>query len=152
MKKLDIYVEKRENLVGIYDKNFVATALIEYILNKVAYLKKNDNVELILHVTKATEGCTSMIQAGFQEEYNKSIKRRNIINVKQFILLLLGIIILFVSTFIDDKNIFHEVILIGGWVPIWEAVELELLTDTKEKKRRKQLKKLMKSKIIEVVE
>lgn len=152
MKKIDIYIAKREDLVQIYNKDFVSVALIEYILNKVAFLKKNENVELILHVTKGTEGCTSMIRSGLEEEYNKSIKRRNIINIKQFVLLLLGLVMLFVSTFIDDNNIFHEVILIGGWVPIWEAVELELLTDTKEKRRRKQLKKLMKSKINEVLE
>lgn len=38
MKK--IYIEKREDLVETYDKEFVSNTLIEYILRKVAYLKK----------------------------------------------------------------------------------------------------------------
>lgn len=151
MKKIDIYIEKREDLVETYDKEFVSNTLIEYILSKAAYLKKNENAGLVLHVTNQTKGCSDMIRRGLEEEYNKSIKRRDIINIRQLILLILGLCILFVSTLISTDNIFHEVILIGGWVPIWEAIELELLTDTKEKKRRKQLKKLIKSNIDEVL-
>ena len=33
--------------------------------------------------------------------------------------------------------IWHEVILIGGWVPIWEAIDIELFRDTKERKKEK---------------
>ena len=57
---------------------------------------------------------------------------------------------LLISTFIKNMNILNEIVLIGAWVPIWEAIELELFTDTKEKRKRKQLKKILKGEIIEI--
>ena len=57
---------------------------------------------------------------------------------------------LFISTLINGKKIINEIILIGSWVPIWEAIELELLTDTYEKRKQKILKRLMKCEIEEV--
>lgn len=150
MKKIDIYVENKDVLFETYNKEFVSSNLIEYILNKTTYLKKNEDVSLILHVTKETKGCSLMIRKGLQEEYRNNVRNHNIMNIKQTLLLLLGLCLLFISTLIDDTDILNEVILIGAWVPIWEAIELELLTDTKEKRKRKQLKKLLECNIEEV--
>lgn len=59
--------------------------------------------------------------------------------------MLLGILLLFLSTVIRGMFIFEEVFLIIGWVPIWEAVDIELFSDVKEKKKRNALKKLLES-------
>jgi len=151
MIKIDVYIKKNEDLLEKYNTEFVSRDLIEYILSKAMYLNKHENISLKLHVTKETKGCSSIIRKGFEEAYYKSIKMRNLINIKQIFLLLLGIFILLLSTLISDENIFHEVILIVGWVPIWEAVQLELLTDTKEKRKRRILKKIMKTNMQEIL-
>lgn len=152
MRTIDVYVYKKEYLLETYDEKSVSNDLIEYIINKTFYCKKNEQVSIVLHVTEDTKGCTSLIQKGLEDEYYKNIQNHNIVNFKQIILLLMGICMLFISTLYDDSKIINEIILIGGWVPIWEAVELELLTDTSGRKRHKQLKKLLHCNIEEVID
>jgi len=150
MKKLDIYLENKEDLVEKYNKEHVSNELIKYILSQIEYVDEKDRYELYLHVTKETKNCADMIKKGLKEEYNKNLKKSKITNIKQIILILISIIILLFSTLVNAENILHEIIIIIGWVPIWEAVELEIITDARESRRRKILKKLMQSHIIEV--
>ena len=51
-----------------------------------------------------------------------------------------------------EIDLLKEILLIGSWVPIWEAFDSELFLDFNEKAKRKILKKLMKSKITENME
>lgn len=44
-----------------------------------------------------------------------------------------------------------EILLISGWVPIWEMVKIELFPDVQGRIKRKYIKKLLKSDIIEKV-
>jgi len=149
MKEIKIYIEKKEDLVETYNREFVSNTLIEYIISKAIDIKKANDIRLYIHTTNETKGCSSMIKKGLQDEYNKNIKRRKLTNIKQITLLAIGLSMLFISTLINNNSIINEVILIGGWVPIWEAIELELLTDTHEKRKRRILKRLIKSDIQE---
>ena len=90
-----------------------------------------------------------MIENGLKQEYEKSKKIYHITNIKQLLLSLLGIIFLFLSTLIQEDIIWKEVLLIGGWVPIWEAIELELFSDSEERRKRMILKNLLKTEIEE---
>ena len=65
-------------------------------------------------------------------------------------MLLFGTILLFFSTFIKEVDVLREIILIIGWVPIWEAVELEIMTDTSESKKRRYIKRLINCKFNEI--
>lgn len=151
MKQIDVYVDNNITLFETYNKNIISRNLIDYLLDQTVRIKRKENINLIIHVTKETKGCSSLIQNRLKAEYQKNLRIHSIINIKQVTLLLLGLILLFISTLIKDTEVFHEAILIGAWVPIWEAVELELITDTKEKRKRIRLKKLMKAKIEEVL-
>lgn len=150
MKQIEVYINSNNELFETYNKKIISKNLIDYLLNQTIGIKRNEDISLIMYVTEETKGCSSLIQKRLEEEYRKNLRIHSVINIKQITFLLLGLILLFISTLIKDTEIFHEVILIGGWVPIWEAVELELLTDTKEKRKRRRLKKLMKAKIEEI--
>ena len=49
------------------------------------------------------------------------------------------------SLIIDEK----EILLITGWVPIWEVVDIALFSNTTSKGKRRIIKKLYESEIIE---
>ena len=66
----------------------------------------------------------------------------------QILYLILGVVILFVSTLINDE-VFKEVILIIGWIFIWTMMELEIFNDKNIIKRRKIIRKLISSEIVE---
>ena len=72
-------------------------------------------------------------------------------NIRQLILFIIGLILLILSMTIEI-DLLKEILLIGSWVPIWEAFDSELFLDFNEKTKRKILKKLMKSKITENME
>ncbi len=150
MRKIDIYINTKEDLTEKYNTGIVSTALIQYILQRTIYVKRNEDIQLVLHVSNNTKGCISLIQKGIEETYRDNLRQHHIINIKQFLLLIIGFCMLFISTVIRHNEILEEIILIGGWVPIWEAIELELLTDTKDRRTRRLLKRLLKSEITEV--
>lgn len=95
------------------------------------------------------QDCIKIITDELKQEYNKSLKLYHITNIRQLFLLLLGIFFLFLSTLIKEDVIWKEVLLIGGWVPIWETIDIELFSDLEGRRKRIILKKLLKSEIIE---
>ena len=90
-----------------------------------------------------------MILESFKEEYEKSLKIWHLTNIRQLFLLMIGIIFLFLSMLIKENVIWKEILLIGGWVPIWETIDLELFSDAEGKRKRMILNQLIKSEIEE---
>lgn len=70
-------------------------------------------------------------------------------NVKQIYFFIIGVLLIFISTFFKEQGLLREVILIIGWVPIWEMVRIELLPDAQGRVKRRVLRKLMHSEIVE---
>ena len=61
----------------------------------------------------------------------------------------MGAFIIFLSTKVPEDLFWKEVLVIIGWVPIWEMFEVELFPDAEERKRRKAIKRLLKCQIVE---
>ena len=92
------------------------------------------------------ENVEKLIKNGLKFELQNSTKIRDLNNIKQVILVLIGILFLFLSTLINDA-IFGEVLIVIGWFPIWETLDIEFFTDVKEKRKRSIINKLLESKI-----
>lgn len=138
------------NLVDKYNENKISKDLIEYLITEMSYIRKREKVKIIVNKKcEIEQNCKEMIQEGLKQEYKRSIRRHHIRNVKQIALFLLGILLIFLSTLIPEKFIWKEIVLISGWVPIWEMVELELFSDAQARKRRFFIRKLLKCEIIE---
>ena len=110
-------------------------------LDKVV-IRLNKRCELDVNAIK-------IIKEGLKEEYNKSLRIRDENNLKQLWFLLMGVFIIFLSTKVPENLFWKEVLVIIGWVPIWEMFEVELFPDAKERKRRKAMKRLLKCQIVE---
>ena len=92
--------------------------------------------------------CTKLMKEGLKRGYNICYRRRQTIMLKQLIYLVVGAIILFLSTLINSETL-KEIVLIFGWVLVWTMVELEMFNDVDNKKKCKILKKLLNSEFIE---
>ena len=86
------------------------------------------------------------VQRRCYENISNEYHRTNII---QLALLILGLIFLFFSSLISESSIWKEVLLIIGWVPIWEMVDLELFKDYRGRRKKKIIAKLLSSDFIE---
>lgn len=145
--EIDLFEEK--DLLEKYNRKKVSKKLIDYIIESASYFEKKDSIKIIInnHII-GNELCIDLITEGLTNEYNKSLKNHFHTNIIQIIYLIMGFIILFLSTLIDAE-VFREVVLIGGWVLIWAMIELEIFSDMEGRKRRRLLKKLINSEMVQ---
>ena len=88
-----------------------------------------------------------MLINALNKEYINTINDHYYNNLYQLLLFFIGIFFLSLSTFFEDSILWKEILLIGGWVPIWEMIELELVNDVRGRKRKNIIKKLINSEI-----
>lgn len=149
-KVIEVAIQEKEDLVEKYSDKKVRKELIEYILDEAMDTNKKDEIKIV--ITKkfnTVKDYSSLIIQGFKREYEQSLKLHHLTDLKQFAFLIWGILSLFISTKVSDTGIWEELFLIGGWVPLWEMIDLEIFSDIQEKRKRKILKKLINAKIVE---
>jgi len=144
---IEIDLVSKDDVFEKYDKKCISKDLINYIVSKAFEIKYNDKIKVVIN-NNLGESYSSLIKNSLVDEYNKSLLEHNKSNRIQVIYFFVGMIALFVSTLIKG-TIFQEIVLIGGWVLIWEMMELVLFSDAKGKKKRIVLKKIINSEIIE---
>lgn len=149
-KIIEIDLFDKYDLTEKYNDKHLFSELLEYIIEQATFVTKRDTVKIVINKKCPMEqDCIKIITDELKQEYNKSLKLYHITNIRQLFLLLLGIFFLFLSTLIKEDVIWKEVLLIGGWVPIWETIDIELFSDLEGRRKRIILKKLLKSEIIE---
>lgn len=142
---IKIDLNNKEDLVEKYNNSIVSSELINYIISQVMTFSKKEDFRIIINNNcDLEEDYISLIKEGLEIEYKKSLKKHHTNNIKEFFLIIMGIIFLLISRMLGD-NVFNEVFLIIGWVPIWEAIELELFSDSEERRKRFILKRLLAS-------
>lgn len=149
-KVISVDLDRKFDFLRKYSDNKVSTDLIEYLIDRIDKIKKYEKV--VIRLNKRCEldvNAIKIIKEGLREEYKKSIQLRDENNLKQLWFLLMGAFIIFLSTKVPEDLFWKEVLVIIGWVPIWEMFEVELFPDTKERKRRKAIKRLLKCQIVE---
>lgn len=146
-KKIEIDIIDIEKLVDTYNIYQLNKELLNYIIRKALSVEDKEEIEIIIN-NKTEVSATKLIKEGLEEELVKSKIRHKHINKQQLIYFLLGIISIFLTLFINIEVI-DEIILIGGWVFIWSAIELEITADINELRKRKIIKKLLNSTITE---
>lgn len=148
VKKFELDIIDKRDLLEKYNTKILSKDLINYLLDIASDIRKDDKVKIIINNYLDYENPIKVIKEGLKREYEKSLKKQTITDLKQLLYLILGIIAIFVSTLLETE-VLHEIVLIGGWVLIWEMVELEIFTDREGRKKREILKKILKSEFIE---
>ncbi len=133
------------DIIEKYDETKISSDLLEYLIKKAQQL---DKIKIVINnKCQSKIPYKKMLKQAFLEEYQNAINTHNKNNHLQILFLLLGSFAIFMSFQIKNE-VWQEIFLIGGWVPIWEMVELELFNDVRGKKRKKALIKLINSEII----
>ncbi len=131
-----------------YNKDLVSRDLINYILDNSKDILDNDEVEIVLN--KAIDiKLESILRTSLKTKYQEELNEHYHNNKMQVVYFFIGVLMLIISRIFNDRALIEELFLIGGWVLIWQTVEIEFFRDTLNHKKRKILKKLINSKIIE---
>ena len=151
-KDIEIYIVDKDDFLEKYNEEKVSGALIEYIINQTKLIRKKERIRLVINKKCELDyNCVKMIKDGLKDEYNKSIRTRDDNNIRQLFFFILGIIFIFLSILIKEESIWKEILLITGWVPIWEMIEVELFPDVEGRKRRNIIRKLLNSDMVEKI-
>jgi len=153
-KTIEIDVVNKYDLVEKYDEDKISRNLIDYILQQAILAKKYERINITINKkSDIDKDCIKLIKEGLKDEYNRSQWQRKTNNNKQLWMTGLGIFLLFLSFLVKEKGVWKEILLISGWVPIWESIEMQLFPDVEGAQKRRLIKKIlngqMKEKIIE---
>lgn len=150
MKKvIEIDLINKEDFFEKYNHKEVSRDLLNYIVKQTIINRKFKKFQIIINNKCEIDNVINLLRIGIENEYNFSNKQLKYNNIVQLIFVILGVLSLFLATLLKDNIILNEIVVIGAWVLIWESIDLELFSDTKQRGRRKILKKILKSEIVE---
>lgn len=150
MKKIiEVTLNEDNDLYEKYNKNIASRELINYLVDMMPFFNKKDIIKIVVNNNLVgNDDSAEIIKKSLRQEYENLNYKYNQNNSIQILYLILGVAILFVSTLINDE-VFKEVVLIIGWIFIWTMMELEIFNDKNIIKRRKIIRKLISSEIVE---
>ncbi len=147
-KEISVHIIQEEDVILKYDPSKLSSDLLEFILKKAMIISHKDTIKIMIYNQNDIKiDIKQLLYDGFKEELESIKKKHFTTNIFQFGLFLLGFIFLFLS-FRTNDEVWQEIFLIGGWVPIWEMIDLELFHDVKERRRKKTLVKLLNAEIV----
>lgn len=150
-KVLEIDLEKEEDFFECYNKKKVSRELIQYMVDSVPRLTKDDTLKVIINnKIKGNIKCSELIKQALDEACAKNDFRFHISNMRQIWFLLIGILALVIASLIQIE-ILKEVVIIGAWVLLWDAVEIEIIDDISNRKKKRILKKILSSEFVEIL-
>lgn len=142
MKNIIVNIKRESDLYEKYNDN-LSKDLINYLIEEA---RVKDDVKIIINTNLNIKKIDVLIKEGIINAYNNSKRVEKYLDNKQIIFLIIGVVFLIISTFIK-YDIINEIIIIAGWVAIWEVVDIALNIDSKQKVNRKIIKKLIDSEI-----
>ena len=148
-KILEIDLDSTEDLFECYNKKKVSRDLIQYMVDAIPRLKKNDTLKVVINNRiKGNVKCAELIKKAIDDACARNDFRFHLTNMKQIWFLILGVIALLVASIVDWE-ILKEIVIIGAWVLLWDVVEMEIVDDINNRKKKRILKKILSSEFIE---
>ena len=150
-KEIKIDISSREELLEKYNQSKICRDVIEYLVKEAMLANKEEKIKIVVNKDSAVlvENCKELIKNGLKDEYKRSIAKQHDNNVKQIYFSIIGIILIFMATILKDVGILKDVILVVAGVPIWETIRMELFPDAQGRVKRRVLRKLIHSEIVE---
>ena len=147
---IDLNLREKKYFVSKYNDEVIDPELSSYIMNYMIGTDINSKVtiridsEFELNDTERGK-YAKIIKKEFNEnidELNNEIKKSN---VRNFIILLVGITFVTLAYIIDTSlgHIFSQIFTVFGWVALWEVAYAVLFGDAKRKRILKRYKQLL---------
>lgn len=151
---IDVNVNDKKDLFNPYNDKLLNSDLSSYILNQFKGKSLKGNVVVNIHSNISfTEEEKKQLRLVFKKnfhiiDYEDDMYNR-INRYKALFLLVVGILFISLSYFLDIKNIYigRELVLIIGWVAIWELCDYLLFSETKNRMKSRRIDQLSKAKI-----
>lgn len=138
MKSIVVNIRRERDLYEKYS-NEVSSELLKYLVNEA---RVKDDIEVIINTKLDINNIDTLIKKGLEDSYKDTKLIDKFYDNKQIILFIVGIFFLIFST-ITKPEVIKELILIIGWIAVWEVLDIAINIDSKQKYNRKIIKKLI---------
>ena len=147
MNEIIININDEKDYENKYNSNNLSSELSNYIYEECKGKSINNKVLIVIKSKyqmkdKEKEEIINKIHNNYKTDLNEQLLMIKYSNIKNFVISLLGILFLYLYYFIKINFVLSEMILIVGWVAIWEAVYAWLFIRYKDNIQIKRLKKL----------
>lgn len=152
MNKLKIELKDKKDFVSKYNSNRISSDLYNYLKDeiKLTTIKENIKIEIKPEFKMSDEEKELLalnIKKTCKEEIDDIKYLEERILLKELLLLLIGSIIIFLCFLVKNSAFISEIILIIGWLFIWESLYSIIFRRTKNKILKERLKSIIKSDI-----
>lgn len=145
MEIINVNIKNTNDFFEIYNDKIISQQLLKYLIESAKSIG-NKKFKIVI-TSKLDINFNDLLINNFKRELENSYIEKKRTNLAQLCLIVLGIFFISLSVLFKKYLVSHEILLIIGWVPIWEAIDIELFRDSKARKRRYLLNKLLNSKI-----
>ena len=142
MKSIVVNIRRERDLYQKYN-NEVSSELIKYLIDEA---KVKDDIEIIVNTKLDINNIEKLIKKGLQYSYEDTKLIDKFYDSKQIKFFIVGMLFLIFSTIMKPELI-KELILIIGWIAVWQVLDIAIKIDSKQKFNRKIINKLINCKI-----
>lgn len=152
MNKIEIELKDKKDFISKYNNNRISSDLYNYIKeeSKLLNIKEQFNIE-IKPQFKMTDEEKELLALNIKKTTSEEIKDLEYIEqkvlIKELLFLMIGIIITFFWFVVRKSEFISEIILIIGWLFVWEAVKKLVFSRAENRLNIKRLKQIVKSDI-----
>lgn len=155
-KKLNIEVDMSEKkyFVSKYNDNTLAPELKDYLLNEIIGYDINTKINIIIDAKfdlteEEKEHYKKLIIKEFKESNDEILYEIDQSNLKKLTLSLIGILFIIASYFFNHiiGEVLEEILMIFGWVALWEVAYAILFTDASRRRKIKRNKQIINANI-----
>ena len=152
MNTIEIELKDKSDFCNKYNNNKISNDLYNYIKEEVKLLniKEQINIEVkpqFKMTDKEKELLALNIKKTCKEKIDDIKYLEERILLKEILLLLIGLIIIFLCFLVKNSAFISEIILIIGWLFIWESLYSLIFRRTKNKILKERLKSIINSDI-----
>ena len=147
-KVITVDIADKNDLVEKYDRSIVNADLIRFILTQAELASHKDTFKIIVKdKCHLDHDVSNLIRSGIKIEYDNAVYEHTRNNNWQILSVIIGVILIVISTIIKDP-VLAEIFAVGAWVAMWDAIELALYSEYKERRKMNRLRKLLNCEII----
>ena len=143
MKVIEVNLKSEDELLEKYSGK-LSNELLKYLINESKYT--DESLKIVVKTNMEADSVKDVIKSGLKSALKNAEYIDKLYNNKQILLFIMGITILIISTLILNQVI-KEIVIIAGWVFIWEVIDISLNTDIETRITKRTVKKLLKSRI-----
>lgn len=138
MKSIVVNIRRERDLYEKYS-NEVSKDLIKYLVDEA---KTKEDIEIIIKTKLDIKNIDKFIKEGLEESYKDIRVIDKFYDNKQVLLFIIGMIFLIFST-LTKPELIKELVLIIGWIAVWEVLDIAINIDSKQRFNKRIIKKLL---------